>query len=99
MTKSKISVTLESDQVGEIEELVGETYENRSEAVRDLLEKGLRYEDIEQRAERLEREKAQILDQRDENQTLARYAETERAYREAPLADRLRWFVFGRDHD
>lgn len=99
MSKSKISVTLNSEQVGEIEDLVGSEYENRSEAIRDLLDKGLQYEDLEQRADRLEREKAQILDQREENQSLVRYAETERAYREASLMDRLRWFVFGRNRE
>lgn len=97
MSKSKISVTLESEQVGEIEDLVGEEYENRSEAIRDLLDKGLGYEDLVRKAERLEREKAQILDQREEHTELVEYVEGEKSWREQPLSVRLRWWVFGQD--
>lgn len=97
----RLTVTLDEDQIELIEQKSGDDgeYESKSEAVRNLIRDGERVEELEQKCDRLEREKAKILEQREENQTLVRYAETERAYREAPLRDRLRWFVFGRDRD
>jgi len=97
----RLTVTITDEQAELIEEKSADSgeYESKSEAVRNLIQAGERTEELEQKCNRLEREKAQILDQREENQELVRYAETERAYREAPLADRLRWFVFGRDRE
>ena len=54
-------------------------------------------ERLSERVERLEREKGLILKQREENTTLQRYAETERAYREAGLKQRLKWWLWGRE--
>lgn len=64
MSKQKISVSLGEKQVGRIEQVVGSEYRNRSEAVRDLIEKGFQYDD---RVEELERE---IEDVRRENDRL-----------------------------
>jgi Arc/MetJ-type ribon-helix-helix transcriptional regulator len=96
MSKEKISVTLRSDQVGELSDLVGGEYENRSEAVRGLLDKGFAYDEIEATADRLERQLAQVIDERDEHQEIVAYVEEEQSWREAPLSTRVKWWVFGK---
>jgi len=96
MGKEKISVTLRSDQVGKLSDLVGDRYENRSEAVRGVLDKGFAYDEIEETADRRERQLAQILDERDDHQEIVAYVEEERSWREAPLSTRMKWWVFGK---
>jgi hypothetical protein len=57
--------------------------------------------DLEQQAERLEREKRLILEERDEHRQLVRAVEQEQSLAEeraqAGLATRVRWWLFGRD--
>ena len=88
--KDKISVTLDPTVVGELSDRVGEEYESRSEAVEDLLttafaadERKREYEeritDLEREVERLNRERRQLLEQREENQELVRFAEEHRS--------------------
>jgi Arc/MetJ-type ribon-helix-helix transcriptional regulator len=96
MSKEKISVTLRSDQVGKLSDLVGDEYENRSEAVRGVLDKGFGYDEIEATADRRERQLAQILDERDDHQEIVAYVDEERSWREAPLSTRMKWWVFGK---
>ena len=50
----KISVTLREDQVGQLSDLVGEEYDDRSKAVRDLLDRGFEYEDLKRECEQAE---------------------------------------------
>ena len=97
MSKEKISVTLRSEQVGELSDLVGDEYENRSEAVRGVLDKGFAYDEIAATADRRERQLAQILDERDDHQEIVAYVEEEQSWREAPLSTRVKWWVFGKD--
>ena len=97
MSKEKISVTLRSEQVGELSDLVGKEYENRSEAVRGVLDKGFAYDEIQATADRLERQLAQVIDEREERQEIVAYVEEEQSWREAPLSTRVKWWVFGKD--
>ena len=97
MSKEKISVTLRSEQVGALSDLVGDEYENRSEAVRGLLDKGFAYDEIEATADRLERQLAQVIDERDEHQELVAYVEEEQTWREAPLLTRMKWWLYGKE--
>jgi Arc/MetJ-type ribon-helix-helix transcriptional regulator len=97
MSKEKISVTLRSDQVGELSDLVGDEYENRSEAVRGLLDKGFAYDEIEATADRLERQLAQVIDERDDHQEIVAYVEEEQTWREAPLLTRMKWWLYGKE--
>jgi len=57
--------------------------------------------DLEQRVERLEREKRLILEQREEHSQLVRAVEEQRTLEQeraqAGLATRARWWLFGRD--
>lgn len=96
MSKEKISVTLRSEQVGKLSDLVGDEYENRSEAVRGLLDKGFAYDEIEATADRLERQLAQVIDERDDHQEIVAYVEEEQTWREAPLLTRMKWWLYGK---
>jgi len=60
-----------------------------------------RVADLEQRLERLEREKRLLLEQREEHSQLVRAVEEQRTLEQertqAGLATRARWWLFGRD--
>jgi hypothetical protein len=62
-----------------------------------FIQRGERVDELEQKAERLEREKQLILEDREERNELVRYVEDELTYREAGLSKRVRWWLFGRD--
>lgn len=96
----KISVTLESDQVGELSDLVGAgEYENRSEAVRDLLSKGLEYDELKRERDELQ-EQLRARNGREEEVTdLATYVQEEREWRSAPIWKRAKWWVVGKSQE
>lgn len=104
MSKQKLSVSLRGEQVGRIDEL---EYSSRSEAIRELVDRGFEYEELEQENERLRNEKQTILNQRNENRELVEYLQRERELQleererrrdreQQPVWVRLRDFVFGR---
>ena len=105
MSKQKISVSLRDEQVGRIDEL---EYNSRSEAIRELVDRGFEYEDLQQENERLRNEKQTILNQRNENKQLVEYLQKEREIqmqermdrqerRKQPVWVRLRDWVLGRE--
>ena len=109
----RVTVSLEEEYVEAIEEFQeANDLDSRSEAVRRLLdayedlnadyeELHKQYEEAQTEAERLRNEKRLILKDREEKQELVEYVEEERTveqrWREAGLATRLRWKVFGMD--
>ena len=105
MSKKKLSVSLRDEQVGRIDEL---EYNSRSEAIRELVDRGFEYEEIQSENERLRNEKQTILNQRNENKELVEYLQREREIqvqereqrqerRKQPVWLRLRDWVFGED--
>ena len=65
-----------------------------------------RIAELEQEIERLHRERRQLLEQREENKELIRYAEQQRSVlerreerRDAPAWTRAKWWLFGRSGD
>lgn len=94
----RLTVTLTEEQAELVCELSGdgEPYESKSEVVRNLIQAGERVEELEAEVERLEQEKRLILEERQEKRELARYVEDELSYREAGLATRVRWWLFGK---
>ena len=113
--KKKISVTLDPSVVGELSDRVGEEYESRSEAVEDLLTTAFaadeqdrecedRIAELEREVERLNRERRQLLEQREENQELVRFAESQRELAEYErerqkrgVFTRFRYWLTGED--
>ena len=99
----KVSISLPSEQVRRLEDMVGSECDNRSEAARKTIEKGFEHDELEQQVERLQNEKRLILEQRDDHNELIRHVEDEREEREqrrerrnAPVWRRAKWWVLGR---
>jgi Arc/MetJ-type ribon-helix-helix transcriptional regulator len=99
----KISISLPSEQVRRLEDMVGTKCDNRSEAARKTIEKGFEHDELEQQVERLQNEKRLILEQREDHNELIRHVEDEREEREqrrerrnAPVWRRAKWWVLGR---
>ena len=100
------SVRASGDLAEEIETFADAYDGSRSDALRELLQRGIAYEDIQRDRDRLQRAQTQLIEQREENQELVEYVETERSIREreaetrerhrqATLWRRAYWFVFG----
>lgn len=96
----------------ETERLVRERAEERdvsmAEILRELIEKGLEYDEIEAERDRLQRKLTETNTQNDKVDTLATYVETERARQQRQLARedalasappwrRLKWWATGTD--
>lgn len=98
-TVPRLTITLSDEQAEKVEQLSGEggPYESKSEVVRMFIQRGERVDELEQKVERLEREKQLILEDREERNELVRYVEDELTYREAGLSKRVRWWLFGRE--
>lgn len=94
----RLTVTLTEEQAEKVDELSGDSgpYESKSEAVRNLIQGGERVDELEEKVERLEREKRLILEEREEKRELVRYVEGEQEWRSAGLAKRARWWLFGK---
>ena len=106
MGKEKISVTLDEAQTEQLTEMVGNQYENRSEAVRDLIEKGMCYDALETERDAL-RQRRDRRDQRiDDLEDILEYvrrereretsrAQQRRMLRDASVIQRLKWKLLG----
>jgi len=70
---------------------------SESAAARELLRRGMEADELEREVERLNRERRQLLEQRDENKQLRRYVEDEQRYRQAGIVTRVKWFLRGMD--
>jgi len=115
MDMKRVTVSLEDKHHSALEEFQeAHDLDSRSEAVRRLLEEyealqgayeelNTDYEELQTEADRLKREKRLILEEREEKAELVEYVEAERTaeqrWREADLATRVRWKLFGMDTD
>lgn len=111
MSKEKISITLNPTQVRAISDRVGDEYDNRSEAVRALIDRGVAYEDLQEEYEDLEarhddvqRQLAAVNSRQEDVSELVEYVQEERSLaqeqrqrRDAPVWRRARWWILGRD--
>jgi predicted transcriptional regulator len=70
---------------------------SESAAARELLRRGMEADELEREVERLNRERRQLLEQREGNQQLRRYVEDEQRYRQADIVKRVKWFLGGMD--
>jgi len=104
----KISVTLREEQVAHLSDLVGEEYDDRSKAVRDLLDRGFEYGDLADENDRLRRQLEAVNSRAENLDELAEYVERERELQveererrrereRAPIWRRVRWVIFGRE--
>ena len=100
----RLTITVTDEQAALLEELSKDDgqYDSKSAAVRDFIESGERVAELEREVERLNRERRQLLEQREEHGELVRYAEDQRDQeqrtqqrREKPVWTRMRWWVLG----
>ena len=100
----RLTITVTDEQAALLEELSEDDgqYDSKSAAVRNFIESGERVAELEREVERLNRERRQLLEQREEHGELVRYAEDQREQeqrtqqrREKPVWTRMRWWVLG----
>jgi Arc/MetJ-type ribon-helix-helix transcriptional regulator len=99
----RLSITLTDEQDNRIEELVeSEEYSSKNAVVQDWFERGEKVNQLESELERCRRARRQLLEQREENKELVRYAESEREAaerredrRSAPAWRRAKWWLLG----
>ena len=103
----RLSITLTDEQNDRVEELVesGE-YSSKNAVVQDWLARAEKVNQLESELERCRRARRQLLEQREENKELVRYAESERDAAErreersrAPAWRRAKWWLFGTPED
>ena len=100
----RLTVTLSDERAEKVAEMAeSEDYESKSEVINYFISMGENAAEIKAENERLQREKSQLLDQREENSELVAWAEDHRSLledeyerRNAPLWKRLRWFIYGK---
>lgn len=80
-----------------IEAFADENDVSKSDAIREVLSRGLEYDRLRSENERLRNEKRTIINQRDENSQLVEYVEDEQRYRQAGVVQRVRWWFRGMD--
>lgn len=100
----RLTITVTDEQAALLEELSedGGQYESKSAAVRDFIQAGEQVAELERENERLQRERRQLLDQRNEHTELVRYAEGQREQeqnarerRRKPAWTRAWWWLTG----
>jgi Arc/MetJ-type ribon-helix-helix transcriptional regulator len=100
----RLTITVTDEQAALLEELSGDggQYESKSAAVRNFIQAGERVAELEQEVERLNRERRQLLEQREEHGELVRYAEDQREQeqnarerRKKPAWTRAWWWLTG----
>ena len=99
----RASARISEDLDSEIEAFADEHDLTRSDAIRELLQRGVEYDRVRTENDRLQRNLQQLIDQREEHTELVEYVEEERSLqqrraerRDAPLWRRAKWWVLGR---
>jgi metal-responsive CopG/Arc/MetJ family transcriptional regulator len=95
----QITIRIQEEFLESIEGAADEHNESRSEHIRDLLKKGMEYEDVRRDRDRLERQLGQLVDRQEVRQELVEYVDEEKSYRSAPIWKRAKWWVVGRSGD
>jgi metal-responsive CopG/Arc/MetJ family transcriptional regulator len=99
-----VSSRLDADTLRMVDDTADANDESRAEAIRRLVERGLEYDDLQRELERLENEKRTLIADREENQELVRFAESqrelaeyERERRKRGVFTRFRYWLTGED--
>lgn len=94
-----VTIKLPDTTIETFQEIAEEEYDgNRSDAIRDLIDKGMDYDDLERENERLQRQLAAVNARQDDVTEIVEYVEEERSWREAGLGTRMKWWIFGKDY-
>lgn len=106
----RATVRLDDSLASHVDAVRQDSETSDAEAVRECIRRSQRLDDahdriddLEKEVERLKREKRIVLEERNEKQELARYAERRRTLEEqraaAGLATRAKWWLFGMDDE
>lgn len=91
-----VSTRLDNETYRIISETADERGVSKAEVLRELVEKGMQYDDVKRENDRLRAEKRTLINDREERTELRRYVEDELSYREAGLGTRVKWWLFGK---
>ena len=101
-----VSTRLEDETHQYVRETADERDVSQAEVLRELIEKGVAYDDLEEENERLRNEKRTLIQQREEHTELVEYVEEERSLQErreersrAPAWRRAKWWLLGTPDD
>ena len=98
---NRITVVVDDELLEQVDEYDDD--DNRSETVRELLKKGLAYDEKQREVDRLNRKVSAIQSRREEHTELVEYVEQERQLnrekQSASAVERAKWWLFGREFD
>lgn len=98
-----VSTRLNDETYRTITETADERGVSKAEVLRELVEKGMQYDDVKRENERLRSEKRTIIEQREEHTDLVRTVERQQSLAErkarAGLLTKTKWALFGMDDD
>lgn len=98
---NRITVVVDDELLEQVDEYDDD--DNRSETVRELLKKGLAYDEKEREVDRLNRKVSAIQSRREEHQELVEYVENQKQLQRdrqtASAVERAKWWLFGRNFD
>lgn len=99
-----ITVKLSDETIDSLNNIAEDEHDgNRSDAVRELIEKGRKYDDLERRHQEVQRQLRAVNTRQEDVTDLVEYVEQERELqrrreerKDAPVWRRAKWWVFGR---
>ena len=101
-----ISARVDDETYAELEELADERGSSTSAVVRDLIERGMDYDELKARHDDLQRQLAAVNARQEDVGELVEYVEEERKLqrrseerRNAPVWTRAKWWLVGRDSE
>lgn len=92
-----VSTRLDDETYRLIRETADERGVSMAEILREYIEKGRQYDDLERENNRLRAEKRMLIQDREEKTELVEYVEEERSWRSAGIGTRMKWWLFGKD--
>lgn len=101
-----VSTRLDDETTRLIRETADERGESMAAVLRELIEKGMDYDELKRENERLRAEKRTLINNREEHTDLVEYVERERRVdrqreqrRQAPAWRRAKWWLLGAPAD
>ena len=98
---NRITVVVDDELLEQVDEY--DEDDNRSETVRELLKKGLAYDEKQCEVDRLNRKVSAIQSRREEHTELVEYVENQKQLQRdkqtASAVERAKWWLFGREFD
>ena len=98
---NRITVVIDDELLEQVDEY--DEDDNRSETVRELLKKGLAYDEKQREVDRLNRKVSAIQSRREEHTELVEYVENQKQLQRdkqtASAVERAKWWLFGREFD